>query len=454
MYIFINQQKDLQQCIDYISTLETISVDTETTGFNPYTCKLLSLQVGDKNIQYVIDCSKVNILPLKETLETKLCLLANAKFDWRFLYHSGIDIKFIYDVFLAECVLFTGYNFNDRNKPNFIGTSLEALALKYCNAQLDKSIRSRINIEGFTERVIQYAADDIVYLEDIREAQLKEINKLQLDKVLDLENKVVRVFSMMEYQGIFVNRTKWVDVATKIKEINIQLEKDLDDIIVIESKNNIKLSKYTQVQADLFSDDIRRTIINWASPKQKTTILNKLGINISSVAEKELQKNKHKHPIIKKLLELSKFNKLESSFGINFLKFINPITKRVHSNIWQILSTGRISMSEPNLQQIPAHSELGQVIKACFIPKEGYKFVSADYSGMELRIIAEYSQDPTWVNVFKNNEDLHSVLCAMTFDIPIEDVKLPFPEKPDISYRFLQKTINFMLALIINTGQL
>jgi len=99
-----------------------------------------------------------------------------------------------------------------------------------------------------------------------------------------------------------------------------------------------------------------------------------------------------------------------------------------------------------NLQQIPAHSELGQVIKSCFVAKDGYKFVSADFSGFELRIIAEYSQDPTWVNVFKNKEDLHSVLCSMTFNIPIEDVKKPFPSKPDISYRFLQKTINFMLA--------
>lgn len=103
-------------------------------------------------------------------------------------------------------------------------------------------------------------------------------------------------------------------------------------------------------------------------------------------------------------------------------------------------------MSEPNLQQIPAHSELGQVIKSCFIPKEGYKFVSADYSGFELRIIAHYSQDPLWVNTFIEGKDLHSVLCAETFDISIEKVKDPFPPKPDISYRFLQKTINFGLA--------
>ena len=100
-------------------------------------------------------------------------------------------------------------------------------------------------------------------------------------------------------------------------------------------------------------------------------------------------------------------------------------------------------MSEPNLQQIPAHSELGQTIKSCFIASEGYKIVSADYSGFELRILAEFSQDPEWLRIFNEDKDLHSELCALTFNIPIDKVKEPFPEKPDISSRFLQKTINF-----------
>ena len=99
-----------------------------------------------------------------------------------------------------------------------------------------------------------------------------------------------------------------------------------------------------------------------------------------------------------------------------------------------------------NLQQIPAHSKLGRKIKACFKAREGYKLVSADYSGMELRIIAEFSQDPLWIKTFKEGGDLHSILCAQTFNIPIEDVGKPFPPKPDISYRFLQKTIDFGLS--------
>lgn len=440
MIKLITEQEQLVECIDYLKPLTFISLDTETTGFSPHICKLLSLQVGNKQLQYIIDVKKVNILPLKEQLETKIILGANLKFDWQHLYHNGIDIKHMWDVFLAECILTTGYDSEDRH------VSLEAIAMKYCSIQLDKSIRSRIISEGFSDKVIKYCAEDIEFLEEIKEKQTIEIAKWGLERVLNLENTVVRVFAMMEYHGILIDKDKWIKVAEEIKNINIDIIKKLDSIIIEESKDNIFLQKFTQVQQDLFSEDIRKTFINWASPKQKVFILNKLGIKVDSVADKILQNNKTKHPIIKDLIELSKHNKLESSFGMEFLKFINPVTKRIHANVWQILSTGRISMSEPNLQQIPAHSKLGQVIKSCFIPKEGYKFVSADFSGFELRIIAHYSKDPLWVNTFKEGKDLHSVLCAETFNIPIKHVKDPFPPKPDISYRFLQKTVNFGLA--------
>lgn len=440
MIKFITEQRQLEECINYLESLTFIGLDCETTGFSPHTCKLLSLQVGNKQLQYIIDVKKVNILPLKKLLETKLILGANLKFDWQHLYHNGIDIKHIWDVFLAECILTTGYASEDRH------VSLEAIAMKYCNVQLDKSIRSRIITEGFSERVLKYCAEDIEFLEEIKGLQEIELSKWELNKVVELENTVCRVFAMMEYNGILVDKNKWIEVSKKIQDINKTIIKKLDNIIINESKTNQSFVKYTQIQQDLFTEDIRQTIINWASPKQKVQILNKLGVKVDSVADKILQNNKTKHPIIRDLIELSKHNKLESSFGMDFLKFINPITKKIHSNIWQILSSGRISMNEPNLQQIPAHSELGQVIKSCFIPKEGYKFVSADYSGMELRIIAEYSQDPLWVSTFIEGKDLHSVLCSETFNIPIEKVKDSFPGKPDISYRFLQKTVNFMLA--------
>jgi len=428
----------LNECIEYLKTLRFIGLDTETQGFDPHTKRLLLLQVGNKERQYVIDCLTTDITPLKKILETKVVLMHNAQFDWRFIYHAGIDIKNIYDTFLGECILTTGYDNEDRD------VSLKGVTKKYCNVDLDKSIRGDIH-KGLTEAVIEYAARDIEFLEDIMIAQLAEIDKWDLRKVLDLENKAVRVFSKMIYTGIAFDKPKLKEVTDELAVINTNLIEQLDNIVIEEAIKIPSLKRYTRVQYDMFSE-VRGTTINWSSPAQKTKILNALGVKVTSVDDKTLQFNKTKHKIIPLFIEYSKYAKLTSSFGKELLTFVNPVTQRIHSSIWQILKTGRISMSEPNLQQIPAHSTLGRKIKACFKSRDGYKLVSADYSGMELRIIAEFSQDPLWLKTFREDGDLHSILCAETFDIPIEDVKKPFPPKPDISYRFLQKTVNFGLS--------
>jgi DNA polymerase-1 len=122
---------------------------------------------------------------------------------------------------------------------------------------------------------------------------------------------------------------------------------------------------------------------------------------------------------------------------------INIVTKRVHTDFFQILSTGRVSSNKPNLQQIPARSEIGGLMRSCFIAQEGYSMVGGDFSGCELRVIAELSQDPVWVNAFLEGKDLHSELCVLTFGIDIKDVKNYTDFKPDIKYRDVQKTVGF-----------
>lgn len=99
-----------------------------------------------------------------------------------------------------------------------------------------------------------------------------------------------------------------------------------------------------------------------------------------------------------------------------------------------------------NLNQIPSKGDLAKIIRSCFIPESGYKIVGGDFSNLELRIIAEFSKDPVWINAFKEGKDLHSVLCAMTFGIPIEDAKTETPFKKGVTYRDIQKTINFGLS--------
>jgi DNA polymerase-1 len=351
---------------------------------------------------------------------------------------EGIYPNKIYDTFLAELILNTGV---ERSQ---LRVALDDLAWKYCNTKLDKTIRGNINREGLSDRVIKYAADDTKWLSAIKEKQIEQIKEWGLESILDLENEVVKVFAKMEYDGILLNAVKWSEVATltysKIKE----LEQKLDDIVT----NDPNLRKFVPnaIQGNLFGFEERKLDINWSSSQQKKNILNSLGINEDSTGDRILQRNKSKHTLIPTLIEYNKYKKLNDAFGESFLKNINPVSNRIHMDVWQILTTGRIAVSNPNLNQIPSKGDLAKTIRSCFIPKPGYKIVGGDYSGCELRIIAEFSQDPVWINNFNEHKDLHSELACLTFDIPIEDVKTPFPQKPDLKYRDVQKTIDFGLA--------
>jgi DNA polymerase-1 len=335
------ERATVQECIDYFEDKQYIALDTETEGYDPHSCDVLSLQLGDTNEQFVIDCSTIDIRVFKDLLESgKTIIMQNAQFDLRFLLHKGIDVKMIYDTLLAECVLFTGYSEEDGRK-----LGLDALVHKYCGAKLDKSIRGNIHREGLSKRVIIYAAEDVHYLHIIREKQLKEIEKYKLQHVLDLENKVVRVFAKMNYTGITLDQEIYNDIVNKVKENLDNNIKELDQIVMEEEK----LSSFTKKHKQLFMFGVteRDVEVNWSSSAQKLKILNALGIKADSTKEAVLIKNRNKHKIVLKLLQYNKNAKLADAFGENILKMVNKKTGRIHASIWQVLSTGRISMSYP-----------------------------------------------------------------------------------------------------------
>jgi len=428
----------IDKCLEYFKDHKIIQLDTETTGFDPHTSRLLTIQLGDKTNQWVLEMASIDIQRLKPLLEDKdrTFILQNAKFDLRFFYKHNIFIQNVYDTFLVECILNTGLD----DAP----LGLDDLAMKYCGAVLDKTIRGNIHKEGLSTRVIKYAADDVKYLETIREKQLEQVAYWQLEKVVWLENEVTKVFARIEYTGISIDKHKWLEVS-KITEANtVRCIKELDDIVLNEPKLAKWCPKY--VQTNMFDFEQRVLTINWSSNSQKLAILQALGLDVEDVGDRTLQKNKTKHPIVPKLIEYVKNAKLATAFGRKFLEYVNKSTGRIHYTVWQILSTGRISVSEPNLNQIPSKGELAKVIRSCFIPQDKSKIVGGDFSGMELRIIAEFSGDPLWINAFKEGQDLHSVLCAATFGIDIKDVKQETPFKKGVSYRDIQKTINFGLA--------
>ncbi len=438
---FEDYNSTIGHCLNYFSKVNEIQIDTETTGFDPYTEELLLLQLGDGINQFVINCTTVDIAELKEILEdeNKLFIFQNAKFDLKWLYHHGINIKNVYDTFLAECILTAGIDRKD------LRLSLDKLVKDYLNIDIDKSVRARISKNNFTtDEVIQYAATDVVHLSKIKEKQLVKLKEKELLNVLKLENAVVRVFARIELNGVLLNGKKWLEVADKVKENSKEIEKELNNIVLTDEK--FKKFQLNDVQGDLFSTVKRRANISWTSNDQKLKLLQSIVKDLDSVNERSLQKNKPKHQIFKKLIEFSKSQKLESSFGYDFVKNINPVTNRVHYDVYQVLSTGRISVSNPNLNQIPSKGDLGKEIRSCFTVPEGYKLVGGDFSGMELRIIAQFSKDPLWIKAFNEGKDLHALLASKTFNIPIENVLDRTSFNKDVTYRDVQKTINFGLA--------
>lgn len=395
----------------------------------------------------MIDVTTVNIQQFKKLLEDpdKTFLLQNAKFDIRFFLHQKIRLKKVYDTFLMECVLTTGYKKRD--------LGLDDLAKKYADAHLDKSVRGEIH-KGLTSRVIKYAADDVKYLTKIMQGQLAHLesydfvdrqNPQSKYRLAGLENRVVRVFADMEYNGVGVDAEKWKKTSVRIKQELDNQQSKLDEIVIGEPK----LSKFVpdHKQGNLFGIEERTLRINYGSHQQKVKILNALGFNVDSSADKVLQGLQEKHIFVKELRTLNKLNKLNSSFGMGMLdKALHPVTGRFHPNYWQILQTGRISVSEPNTNQIPSGGEFGTLIRSAFVPRKGYKIVGGDYSAMELREIAHFSQDPLWLSIFREGKDLHTVLCMETFGITEDKVRTPYPDNPSITYRDIQKTINYGLA--------
>lgn len=434
----ITFESDLTHCLEYFKDVESIAVDTETEGFDVHSCKLLTIQLGNAENQWVIDCLTIDIQPLKHLLETKLLLLHNAAFDFKFLWHQKIELKNIYDTFLVECILTAGQDSNDRH------LGLNDVALKYTGKEVSKDDRGLIHKQGLTPRVIYYAAHDVELLHEVKDKQMELIRKWNLERVVDLENEVVKVFARMQYEGLLIDKKKWLEVAELTEETVKQSTIELDNIIVNEAKLHPQLLPLLNNQLNLFDFEEKKTRVNWASNEQKLKILKILGYSLDNVAEKSLNKQK-RSPIIKELLIFAKNQKLVTSFGKDFLKLINKTTNRLHPEVWQILAgSARISMQNPNCQNIPGHGELGEKIRSCFIAREGCLLVDTDVGGFEARIVTEYSQDPLWLDIFRNGKDVHSEVCKRLFNIPLEDVKKPFPKKKGLSYRYLAKTINFM----------
>lgn len=419
--------------LEWLKDKPELALDTETEGFFNHQKRIIMLQLSDGVDTYVIDVrGKDYVKRLKGLIEHKLILGQNLKFDYKFLKLEGVILKNIYDTFLAECILTNGI------KDRALG--LGAISEKYLGKSLDKSVRNQfVNLgsQPFTDKQIIYGADDVEGLFKIRDAQMQQIKDLSLGNVLDLENYACLALADIEYNGFKLDSSKWLELASTKESKLPQYEEDLDAMVIADAR----LSKFVNngVQIDIFGGSGRSVNIKWSSPTQISRMLKALGLEVESSSEKEISKYQEQYPILKKFIDYKKDAKLITTYGKDFIKWINKTTGRIHTEFWQILETARVSSNNPNLQNLPAKNEYLN----CFIAEPGWKIIGIDYAAQEARIAACGSKDELWLATFIDGKDLHSEVCKLMFGIDDSLVKT----KPDFlrgkTYRDAAKTINF-----------
>ena len=443
------QLATIDDVVKYCENKKILGVDTETEGFD-FTCKkMIMFQIGDEHTQFVIDTRIVDIEPLRQTLEDKTItkIFHNAKFDYKFIKRwSNIECEGIYDTFLTERVLNCG-------KDKY-GYGLKDVCKRYLNVDLNKDVRNQfIGLTGqpFKDDQIVYGAKDVEYLIKIRTHQLPLIDRYKLHNVVELENNVVSAFADIEYNGLELDIEQWSKLEALNTDNASKLGQNLDNMIKNDHRVNHFVSKY--VQTDMFTpiEEIRDIDIKWTSPKQVLEVFKCLIPTLDNVNGKQMYKYRFKFPLIDKYVKYKEAMKLCTSYGDAFFKNLSSDNK-IHTNFHQILDTGRVSSSKPNMQQIPADN----MYRNCFTAPDSWSFVSSDYSSQELNVIAFGSKDPVWLKALEQEQDLHSRCAELVYGNEwinaAEDNCLYMSKKQKCncpSHKKLRtnvKTINFGLA--------
>lgn len=421
----------VEDSLEYLNKLEWIGLDTETSGFDPYTTKLYTLQLGDNDVQYVIDLTTIDINEYKELLETKGLIGHNLKFDLRFLYHYRVIPTKVYDTFLGEKTSRLGIESHR--------CSLAACVLRHCGIVLSKE--ERLNITGrLTEGFVKYSAYDVKYLHELKDKQ----EFLQLadgtSVSIELDNKFVLVLAYIEYSGMKLDVEQWTAKIDKVQKIADEAEAQLNQFIL-----DNKMEKFIDSQLDLFSSSTKVNV-NWNSPSQVVEFFQALGVN-TKVVEKgktkdtieanHLVKYSSKYPIIELYLKFKGAQKDIGTYGQNWIDQINPVSGRIHTQFKQLMNTGRLSsggksgdVKNFNFQNIPSDQET----RSCFVAAEGNTLVGCDYTGQEQIVLVNKCLDKNLLEFYDNDlGDMHSFIASKMYPeldgMDLNDIKKKHKDK-------------------------
>lgn len=472
------EQSSMQECIDYCKGKKVLGLDIETSrkypknlyksdvykpGLDPYLSRIVMVQIGDAGCRFVIDPRSVDIRPLKPILESKNIEFVghNLKFEYKmFKANYGIELQSMYDTMLAELCLYNGalqgysladlagryfgvkdtskvdlFSMGDYNK--FVkrqqGDIVDYAYNKWDHSYIDKSTRLGfigIGNRPFTKAQIEYGADDIELPLLIRERQMKgrrigeEIYNPK--KLLRLEFAFLPYLADIELNGMHFDAAIWMEIYNKKSKPELLKRKEWLDRFVAEGYPDFCKA------GDIFSGG-NVCGIRWSSSKQVISFFKHLGIcpkekskstgkkewSVSSKAMGKVKPPAEYKELVEQYLKFKEAEQLCTTFGKDFLKYIHPLTKRVHSSYSQIKHTGRISSRNPNCQNIP-----GGEHRTAFTAPKGHKIANADYDGQETCYLANISQDPIMLAKIIGGEDMHCFVATNVYSTKRRDPSL------------------------------
>jgi DNA polymerase-1 len=447
-YALLQRAEQVADLVTRIRNRGRVSVDTETTSTDPVRADLIGISIaidageayylpiahrrgqGDlmeeapKNLPELLG---PELRPLVEMLEDPGVAKVgqNLKYDLLVFRRAGIQLRGIeFDTMIASYLL----------DPGSREHGLDALAMKH----LDHRTISYSEVAGKGKNQIPFAeiplekcrdyacedADIALQLASLFEPELKRLHLERLFRTIEMP--LIDVLAEMEWTGIRIDEPFFAELQQRLEKELRRLELEIYDA----AGTTFNINSNPQLREILFT--------RLELPVLKKT---KTGPSTDASVLEELAAQGHHLPIL--LLEYRQLEKLRSTYVEALPVMVNPETGRLHTSFNQtIAATGRLSSTDPNLQNIPIRTQEGAEIRRGFVPAEGFVFVSADYSQIELRILAHYSEDPAFVDAFRNDVDIHRQTAGIIFGVP--------PEEVTKEMRGRAKTVNF--AVIYGIG--
>ena len=414
-YKLVDNQDEMRRLCDFFLTKEILSLDTETTSTNAIEAELvgLSFSVKEHEAFYVPvpsereEAEKV-VAIFKPAYENERILKVgqNIKYDIEVLSHYGVEVRGrLFDTMIAHYLLQPELRHNM--------DYMAEVYLNYKTIHIEELIgpkgKQQANMRDLPPgEIYEYAAEDAditLRLKNVLEPKLKEVNAERL--FWDIEMPLVNVLADMELTGVRLD-------TKALQETSQGLGKRLEELeqrIYRQAGHSFNIASPKQVGDVLFDE------MKLVEKPRKT----KKGQFVTS--EEVLQQLRGKAPIVADILDYRGLRKLLSTYIEALPKLVNPKTGHIHTSFNQtITATGRLSSSDPNLQNIPVRDDDGKEIRRCFIPEEGCLFFSADYSQIELRIMAHLSGDENMIASFNGGHDIHAATAARIWHKRIEEV--------------------------------